>query len=69
LDHYGNNGDGWDSEGWMRDYVNPLLEQVRPLVDEHQPDGASWRLACSIGEKGHIDIRVVDQQEPDRQTT
>lgn len=53
LDHYGNEGEGWDSEGWEQDYVGPLSAEVEAMLKQANVGG--W--SVDIGEKGHVDLQ------------
>lgn len=60
LDHYGNGGDGWDDEGWTRDYVVPLRDEVEALLAKRFGAAqARAGLAVDIGEKGHVHIQIL----------
>jgi hypothetical protein len=56
LDHYGNDGDGWDEEGWEEDYAGPLRREVRGLLAKQN---ANATYEVSIGDKGHVHVRKV----------
>lgn len=56
LDHYGNDGMGWDEEGWETNYAGPLAHEVETLLKD-----AGIKLDTvyvTIGEKGHVDIDI-----------
>lgn len=53
LDHYGNDGDGWDDEGWSNDYASPLHKQVMAALDSRFPGHG---LQVEIDEKGWVDV-------------
>jgi hypothetical protein len=54
LDHYGNDGDGWDEEGWNESYSDPLSREVQEKLDERFGQGI---FEVSIGEKGHLEVK------------
>ena len=58
LDHYGNDGEGWDSDGWWSDYAGPLEEEVNNMLTDKFPvllkNRDKW--SASVDEKGFIDI-------------
>jgi len=54
LDHYGNDGEGWDSEAWEEEYAGPLYTAVKTALDKMFGNNAGFSL--DISEKGHIDI-------------
>jgi hypothetical protein len=58
LDHYGNNGDGWDSDGWERDYAGPLQKEAQAWLDREF--GAGRLKIHEIGEKGHVYVVLTD---------
>ena len=53
LDHYGNEGEGWDDEGWEAEYAGPLRDEVQVKIDAAFGPGL---FDVSIGEKGHIHL-------------
>lgn len=53
LDHYGNDGEGWDETGWEENYVTPLINNVQRQLDHHFPSD-TFRL--EVGEKGYLYI-------------
>ncbi len=46
LDHFGNEGQGWDSEGWEEAYAAPLRKEVEALLGKD--------FSVDIGDKGHV---------------
>ena len=56
LDHYGNDGDGWDEEAWEEEYAGPLRSKVQKVMNDELGKGA---VSVSIGEKGHVDIQLL----------
>lgn len=52
LDHYGNDGDGWDEDGWRAEYVEPLRKEVAEAFEKIGFKG----LTVNVGEKGHVYI-------------
>jgi hypothetical protein len=52
LDHYGNDGEGWDEEGWETDYAGPLRAEVRAILKT----GGATQWDVEIGEKGHVEV-------------
>lgn len=53
LDHYGNDGDGWDSDAWEQDYAGPLREEAQAWLDKTFDKGL---LTTDVGEKGHLEV-------------
>jgi len=53
LDHYGNDGDGWDNERWDNEYRNPLIAEVGTLLEQN---GLLSLVSVDVGEKGHLEI-------------
>lgn len=50
LDHYGNDGDGWDDEGWEYAYAGPLRKEIEATLK-----GAGiTKWYVDVGEKGHV---------------
>ena len=58
LDHYGNDGDGWDENGWEMDYAGPLREEAQKWLDKTFGPN---HLSADVGEKGHLDIQPVGE--------
>ena len=56
LDHYGNDGEGWDDDAWREDYANPMEAAAQKWLDEEFGAGL---LECSTGEKGHIEVYLT----------
>ncbi len=56
LDHYGNDGDGWDDEGWAEDYADPLAKEVQEKLESEFGKGT---FSVDIGEKGHIEVNLT----------
>lgn len=54
LDHYGNDGDGWDDEGWEQDYAGPLRHEIESALKKSGVENA----IVDIGEKGHVHVTV-----------
>jgi len=54
LDHYGNDGDGWDEEGWEDAYASPLRKEVKMLLDREFPGND---FIVDVGEKGHVEVQ------------
>lgn len=46
VDHYGNDGEGWDEDGWEADYARPLTDEVQAQL----PEG----YVVEVGDKGHV---------------
>ena len=55
ADHYGNGGEGWDTENWDRDYAEPLRKWAQARLDDAMGRGA-YRV--EIGEKGDIYVEM-----------
>lgn len=53
LDHYGNDGDGWDDEGWEEDYTSPVLEAIEPSLKERF---GKFYIDAEVDEKGGVEI-------------
>jgi hypothetical protein len=58
LDHFGNEGEGWDTEGWNYEYAVPLLKAVQRAVDKEFGAGV---FMVEVGEKGHV---IFHPQKP-----
>ena len=56
LDHYGNNGEGWDEEAWDNDYANPLRRAIEGALDK---EFGRKVFTVDIGEKGRVLIYRV----------
>lgn len=56
LDHFGNDGDGWDTDGWEEEYVRPLVAEVKARLVARHVDPST--VSIEIGEKGHLEIYV-----------
>lgn len=52
LDHYGNDGEGWD-DSWYPDYANPTENAAQKALDRKYGKGS---FSVSVGEKGHIHV-------------
>lgn len=50
LDHYGNEGEGWDDEGWTHDYAEPVRQAAQKWLDAEFPK----LFDADVGEKGHV---------------
>jgi hypothetical protein len=57
LDHFGNDGEGWDEEGWAEDYAGPLVKEVEALLKAAGIKG--W--VVDVGEKGHVHVQKGQQ--------
>lgn len=53
LDHYGDDGDGWDDEGWEEDYTSPVLEAIEPSLKERF---GKFYIDAEVDEKGGVEI-------------
>lgn len=51
LDHYGNDGEGWD-DAWYDDYAIPLRRQVEAVLG----DG----FQAEVGDKGRVYVYAID---------
>lgn len=59
LDHYGNNGDGWDDEAWTYEYSEPMEEAAQKQLDRKFGKGL---FNVSVGEKGYVYVRWNDKK-------
>jgi len=59
LDHYGNDGDGWDQESWWKNYADPTQNAAQKQLDKEF--GKDF-LRASIGEKGDIYVHWNDKK-------
>lgn len=59
LDHYGNDGDGWDDEGWRERYVGPLEREVAKLLEAGLGLKLDRDFAVEVGEKGHVHVTML----------
>lgn len=57
LDHYGNDGDGWDEEGWREDYAYPMEAAARKWLNEAYAPGVFQ--VEETGEKGHLYVSLT----------
>lgn len=62
LDHYGtsyddedNEQEGWDEDGWLQDYAEPLRREVVKML----ADAGITNWGVGIGEKGHVELQRV----------
>lgn len=55
LDHYGNDGNGWDEDAWEEDYAGPLRSKVQKAMDDEFGKDA---VSVDIGDKGFVDICI-----------
>ena len=53
LDHYGNRGEGWDDEGWQRDYAGPMSAAAEKWLDTEFGKGL---FGGDVDEKGYVFI-------------
>lgn len=58
LDHYGNEGEGWDQEGWDEDYANPVRDAAQKWLDAEFGHG---HFDADVGEKGHVYVTPTAQ--------
>lgn len=58
LDHFGNEGEGWDEDGWEEDYAGPLRQEVQEKLDREFGSGV---LEVEVGEKGHVEVSPGSQ--------
>jgi hypothetical protein len=56
LDHFGNGGDGWDSDAWEDEYASPLRKEVEALLTSGGVLVGAGGVHVEIGEKGHVDV-------------
>jgi len=56
LDHYGNDGDGWDEDLWEDEYAGPLRSEV---IDKLEDWFGKNLFDVEIGEKGHIEVSLT----------
>lgn len=59
LDHYGNDGEGWDSEGWRERYAGPLEREVAQVVEAGLGLKLDRDFAVEVGEKGHVCVTLL----------
>lgn len=53
LDHYGNDGDGWDDEAWYHEYAEPLQKKWSKVAVKVL---GKRGMSVEIGEKGHVTV-------------
>jgi hypothetical protein len=53
LDHYGNGGEGWDDEGWQRDYAGPMSAAAEKWLEAEFGKGL---FGVDVDEKGYVFI-------------
>ena len=53
LDHYGNDGEGWDHGAW-EEYAGPLRARVREAMND-----CGLRVDVEVSEKGHVHVTVA----------
>jgi hypothetical protein len=53
LDHYGNDGEGWDEEAWWDEYAGPLTDETTRLLEQ---EFGKDMFEVDVGEKGHLHI-------------
>ena len=58
LDHYGNNGEGWD-DSWYDEYAYPMEERARILIQDRFGEEILNRLNVEVGEKGFIVVHFL----------
>jgi hypothetical protein len=56
LDHYGNDGQGWDEMGWEDEYATPTRKRVQDAMDAHFGAG---RVDVYVDEKGFVTARAA----------
>lgn len=56
LDHYGNDGDGWDDEGWQSEYSEPVYVDTVSKLEQRFGKGYFF---VDVGEKGHINVSLT----------
>lgn len=56
LDHYGNDGDGWDDEGWQAEYSEPVYVDTVSKLEQRFDKGYFF---VDVGEKGHISVSLT----------
>jgi len=61
LDHYGNEGEGWDQEGWDEDYSEPLRKEAQAWLDKQF--GRGFFEVTDVGEKGHLYVGTTSKGE------
>lgn len=59
LDHYGNNGEGWD-DAWYDDYAYPMENQAKSLISKRFGADILDKLNVEVGEKGFIVIHYKE---------
>lgn len=56
LDHFGNGGDGWDSEGWSSEYERPLVEALEKHLAKAMPNR---KFSIDVDEKGFVGVTLL----------
>lgn len=56
LDHFGNDGDGWDEDGWSDEYAGPVADAALARLESKFGKGLFY---VDVGEKGHIDVTLT----------
>jgi hypothetical protein len=56
LDHYGNDGDGWDEDAWFEDYAAPLTKEISAVLQHAGISG--WYV--EVGDKGFVEVFCND---------
>jgi len=67
LDHYGNDGDGWDEDAWNEDFADPLYYKAARSLAEIGLSAQANDVDIYVDEKGYLNV-IVNPENFDKIT-